>query len=90
VARRQVLSQDAINEIDNPPEEEDFFLARVFLDKMEPPARGAQAAILAIGLDECRWPIGEPGSAEFRFCCSPREQGAYCPRHAAAAKKRRK
>lgn len=30
----------------------------------------------------CRWPIGEPGSDEFRFCGAQKmEQGPYCARH---------
>lgn len=36
--------------------------------------------------DGCRWPIGHPGDAGFRFCREPR-QGAkpYCDRHSALA-----
>lgn len=29
---------------------------------------------------ECCWPIGEPGTRDFRFCCEPAERGQpYCP-----------
>jgi hypothetical protein len=35
----------------------------------------------------CCWPIGEPGTQEFRFCDLPSEPGqAYCEEHARFAK----
>jgi GcrA cell cycle regulator len=35
----------------------------------------------------CRWPIGDPGSAEFRFCGAAKRGGLgpYCAHHAAIA-----
>jgi GcrA cell cycle regulator len=35
----------------------------------------------------CRWPIGDPGSAEFRFCGAANRAGAgpYCAHHATKA-----
>lgn len=35
----------------------------------------------------CRWPIGDPGSAEFRFCGAAKRIGAgpYCAHHAGIA-----
>jgi GcrA cell cycle regulator len=35
----------------------------------------------------CRWPIGDPGSAEFRFCGAAKRVGAgpYCAHHAGIA-----
>lgn len=35
---------------------------------------------------ECQWPIGEPGRAGFRFCCTESVPGKpYCPDHARVA-----
>jgi GcrA cell cycle regulator len=59
----------------------------------EPP-RAAQPKTLA-DLDmarDCRWPIGEPHSPDFRYCAAPREypgdDGAhvYCAHHARVAR----
>jgi GcrA cell cycle regulator len=33
----------------------------------------------------CRWPIGDPSSAEFRYCGSKAELGPYCMEHARLA-----
>jgi len=38
------------------------------------------------GKKTCCWPIGEPGTREFRFCTSEAVRGKpYCPEHAAIA-----
>ena len=29
----------------------------------------------------CRWPLGDPTSAEFRYCGSPAASGPYCTHH---------
>lgn len=35
---------------------------------------------------ECVWPIGDPGTPGFRFCCAPRgADHRYCPAHCAVA-----
>lgn len=35
---------------------------------------------------ECQWPIGEPGSRDFRFCCEESEPGcSYCESHCKVA-----
>ncbi len=33
----------------------------------------------------CRWPLGDPTSAEFRYCGSPTHVGPYCPYHGGLA-----
>jgi GcrA cell cycle regulator len=33
----------------------------------------------------CRWPLGDPASAEFRYCGSPAASGPYCPYHSEIA-----
>jgi GcrA cell cycle regulator len=33
----------------------------------------------------CRWPLGDPTSAEFRYCGSPTHAGPYCPYHGGLA-----
>jgi len=40
----------------------------------------------AFGTRACCWPLGEPGTAEFRFCgCEAIPGKPYCPDHAALA-----
>jgi GcrA cell cycle regulator len=35
---------------------------------------------------QCRWPVGQPGEADFHFCCAPTVEGrSYCASHKAAA-----
>lgn len=47
--------------------------------------RGAVAAVMGRGSNQCGFPIGDPRNADFRFCCAEVEQeGAiYCPTHQA-------
>ena len=33
----------------------------------------------------CRWPLGDPASAEFRYCGSPAASGPYCGYHSGLA-----
>ncbi len=33
----------------------------------------------------CRWPLGDPTSAEFRYCGSPARSGPYCSHHGGLA-----
>jgi len=35
------------------------------------PAFFGPRAVLALGPDTCRWPMGDPTAANFRFCCAP-------------------
>lgn len=35
--------------------------------------------------DQCRWPIGDPGTVHFMFCDEAKEVGSYCATHAAAS-----
>ena len=43
-------------------------------------------AFQRVGTRDCCWPIGEPGTAEFRFCTSHAAPGRpYCAEHAALA-----
>lgn len=40
----------------------------------------------ALGDRDCRWPSGDPQTADFGFCGAPARPGsAYCPRHHARA-----
>lgn len=49
---------------------------------------GCARAVASIRHGQCRWPLGEVGSDDFRFCCDPVRSDAspYCATHAAAAK----
>ena len=47
---------------------------------------GGSATILALGDRSCKWPVGDPLSAEFRFCGNCASAGIpYCTEHAAMA-----
>jgi GcrA cell cycle regulator len=38
--------------------------------------------LLDLGPNDCRWPIGEPRSPDFRFCGKPHTPGRpYCDHH---------
>jgi GcrA cell cycle regulator len=50
--------------------------------RSEPPGK---RTILTVGSYECRWPIGEPGAAEFTLCGAKTQSGSWCPSHAARA-----
>ena len=45
-----------------------------------------RVTILELGATMCRWPLGDPTSAEFRFCgCRATNGLPYCPDHARVA-----
>ena len=45
-----------------------------------------RVTILELGATMCRWPLGDPTSAEFRFCgCRVTNGLPYCPDHARVA-----
>jgi len=47
-------------------------------------ARGL-ATLVSVRRCECRWPLGEPGAADFSLCGQPVSRGAFCASHAAVA-----
>ena len=38
-------------------------------------------AVMALNAGECRFPLGDPLTADFKFCCSPIVAGSYCADH---------
>lgn len=55
------------------------------------PARQAPAVTPRLSLEACCWPIGDPGTREFRYCDDPALFGKpYCEDHAKVAYLRRK
>lgn len=47
---------------------------------------GERATILTLTEHTCKWPIGDPGKADFFFCGRPSDSGMpYCPHHARVA-----
>ncbi len=47
---------------------------------------GQRCTLLELSDDKCRWPIGDPGSAEFFFCGGrPSGDAPYCGYHARIA-----
>ena len=46
----------------------------------------AVSPFLRVSMRSCCWPIGEPGSRDFRFCAAEATPGKpYCPDHVAVA-----
>ena len=43
------------------------------------------ATVVSIRHGQCRWPLGEPGAADFALCGRPAVRGAYCAAHAEIA-----
>jgi len=43
------------------------------------------ATVMTLGAHMCKWPIGDPGSAEFSFCGRRASEGVYCVEHARVA-----
>lgn len=42
--------------------------------------------IMSVGYGQCRWPVGDPCTADFFFCGAPQqERSTYCPDHHARA-----
>jgi GcrA cell cycle regulator len=51
-----------------------------------PIANGCGCTLLELGQEKCRWPIDNPGAADFRFCGSEPVKGLpYCLGHARIA-----
>ena len=48
-----------------------------------PPQVPRSASVVLGVLSQCCWPIGEPGTRDFRFCCEPVEAvgRSYCAEH---------
>jgi GcrA cell cycle regulator len=49
------------------------------------PVQSGLVNVLSVRRYECRWPFGEPGTAEFSLCGRPIIRGAFCGSHAALA-----
>ena len=43
------------------------------------------ATVMTLGSHMCKWPIGDPSSAEFSFCGRRASEGVYCVEHARVA-----
>jgi len=43
------------------------------------------ATVMTLGAHMCKWPIGDPSSAEFSFCGRRASEGVYCGEHARVA-----
>jgi GcrA cell cycle regulator len=51
-----------------------------------PIANGCGCTLLELGRETCRWPVGNPGSDEFRYCGNAPVEGlSYCLGHARIA-----
>lgn len=54
------------------------------LAPIRPHAKSTADAILSLGFNSCRYPIGAVGADDFHFCCKPRDEGSsYCAHHRA-------
>jgi GcrA cell cycle regulator len=51
---------------------------------IRPHAKSTADAILSLGFNSCRYPVGAVGADDFKFCCEPRDEGSsYCAHHRA-------
>lgn len=51
----------------------------------EEPFYGSEA-VVNLKNHQCRWPMGDPKAADFRYCCKAKKPGAaYCDEHAKRA-----
>ena len=74
------------------PSTKNTVLGRIFRNgwskpSTKAPRRRIHHAIAVADSSGCRWPIGDPGTPSFRFCCEDiRTAGKpYCPEHMAVA-----
>jgi len=51
------------------------------LARTETPPVGTAVQIYKLTPTSCRWPLGDPGSSDFCFCCNPVTRRPYCERH---------
>lgn len=54
------------------------------LPPREPDLPGT-ATVMTLGAHMCKWPIGDPTSADFSFCGRRASEGVYCVEHAKVA-----
>jgi GcrA cell cycle regulator len=60
--------------------------AKAAKPKPNPVREGEVIGVLQLGPNMCKWPIGDPGDADFGFCGSHCSSSAvYCEEHAAIA-----
>lgn len=51
---------------------------------VKPGAKSTSDAIMSLGFNSCRYPVGAVGADDFHFCCKPRdEDSSYCADHRA-------
>jgi GcrA cell cycle regulator len=59
--------------------------------KVTLPSGRLQSSALMPEAGQCHWPLGDPGTPGFRFCCAAAAAGAtYCPDHDLLAHPNRK
>ena len=82
------ILEDVVSEIEVPPAPQpiaiDLQVLRTASDVVIP--LSDRVTILELGATMCRWPLGDPTSAEFRFCgCRSHSSLPYCAEHARVA-----
>ncbi len=55
------------------------------LTELPPEVSPFACTLMELQSDSCRWPQGDPSTAELRFCGAPKVMGAYCAGHARLA-----
>lgn len=48
--------------------------------------RAQRKTLTQLGINQCHWPIGDPGKPEFYFCGGKTEGGSYCVHHSRYAR----
>jgi GcrA cell cycle regulator len=52
-----------------------------FVDRSRAAPSMRLLTIVELGQHDCRWPIGDPSSEEFRYCGALSDERPYCPYH---------
>lgn len=51
-------------------------------------AYGTKKPLIDLGINECRWPIGDPRHEGFGYCGGIIVRGSYCEQHAALSRRK--
>jgi hypothetical protein len=69
------------------PASEQSALARAKAATLADPGLTTAEKVFALTAKACRWPYGDPGRPDFRFCGSPVVTKPYCEHHRAVARR---
>ena len=53
----------------------------VFARAIRPAPNSVPCTLFDLTAESCRWPLGDPGHEDFRFCGAPKTHCVYCAHH---------